>query len=77
MSCAFCSDDASTLLPVRKGQNKNIGYMFRPNIRSSSGLRQTKSFVLCVYWDPNMFDSRKNTSNFVSIFGWIKCVAYI
>jgi len=35
--------------------------MFRPNIRSSSGLRQTKSLVLCVYWDPNMFDTRKNT----------------
>jgi len=30
--------------------------MFQPNIRSSSGLLQTKSLVLCVYWDPNMFD---------------------
>ena len=40
---------------------QNIGYMFRPNIRSSSGLRQTNSSVLCVYWDPNMYDSRKNT----------------
>ena len=31
--------------------------MFRP----SSDLRQTKSLVFCVYWDPNMFDGRKNT----------------
>ena len=45
--------------------------MFRPNIRSSSGLRQTKSLVLCVYWDPNMFDSRKNTENLVSIYFWL------
>ena len=51
--------------------------MFRPYIRSSSGLRQTKSLVLCVYWDHNMFDNRKNTQNLVSIFGWIKCVDYI
>jgi len=51
--------------------------MFRPNIRSSSGLRQTKPLVLCVYWDPNMFNSRKNTQNLESIFGLIKCVAYI
>jgi len=31
-------------------------YMFRPNIRSYSGLRQTVSLVLGVYWDPIMFD---------------------
>jgi hypothetical protein len=42
--------------------------MFRPIIRSSSGLRQTKSLVLCVYWDPNMFDSRKNTQNHELVF---------
>ena len=35
--------------------------MFRPNLRSSSGLWQTKSLVLRVYLDPNIFDSRKNT----------------
>jgi len=45
--------------------------MFRPNIRSSSGLWQTKSLVLCVYWDRNMFDSRKNTKNLVSIYFWL------
>jgi len=47
--------------------------MFRPNIRSSPGLRQTKSLVLCVYWNPNtqMFDSRKNTQNLVSIYFWL------
>ena len=45
--------------------------MFRPNIRSSSGLQQTKSLVLRVYWDRNMFDSRKNTKNLVSIYFWL------
>ena len=45
--------------------------MFRPNIRSSSGLRQTKSLVLCVYWDPNMFNSRKNIENMASIYFWL------
>ena len=29
--------------------------MFRPNIRSSLGLRQTKSLVLCVYWDRQVY----------------------
>jgi len=41
--------------------------MFRPNIRPSSGLRQSKSLLLCVYWDPNMFDSRKNTYIYIHI----------
>jgi hypothetical protein len=45
--------------------------MFRPNISSSSGLRQTKTLVLCVYWDPNMFDSLRNTYNLVSISFWL------
>jgi len=40
--------------------------MFRPNIRSSSGLRQTKSLLLSVHWDNNMSDSRKSTQNLVS-----------
>jgi len=44
--------------------------MFRPNIRSSSGIRQTKSLVLCVYWDPSMFDSRNNTQNLVSKYSY-------
>jgi len=42
--------------------------MFRPNLRSSSGLRQTKSLVLRIYWDPNMFHGRKNKQNLVSIY---------
>ena len=49
--------------------------MFRPQIRSFSGLRQTKSLELCVYWDPNMLTIVRIYK--VSIFGWIKCVAYI
>ena len=45
--------------------------MFQPNIRSSSGLHQTKSLVLCVYWDPSIFDSHKNTYNLVSNYFWL------
>jgi len=44
--------------------------MFRRNIRPSSGLRQTKALVLCVYWNPNVFDSRKNIQNLVSVYFW-------
>jgi len=57
----------NTIIYVSTNYLLNVGYMFRPNSRSSSGLRQTKSLVLCVYWDPYMFDSSKNTQNLVSI----------
>jgi len=42
------------ILRCTVSKTSKLGYMFRPNIRSSSGLRQTKSMVLCVYWDPNI-----------------------
>jgi len=41
--------------------------MFQLNIRSSLGLRQTKSLLLCVYWDPDMFDNRKNIYTYIHI----------
>jgi len=58
-----CSNEVYNKFPNTRQHNKyllqQIGYMFRPVNRSSSGLQQNKSKVLLRNWNPNIFYSCK------------------
>ena len=70
-----CSNELNNKLTRRNSTTniywRNIGYMFRPVNRSSSGLHRNKSQVLFRYWDPNIFTIVNVHKNWYwNIWGW-------